>query len=697
MAFHTPHGSARFRLPWSWSSFDYRELCRALCEQTDARFEIAKVRGAATGDTVQHRPRRPDRAADRRRARLAPRPRPRRQRPAARGARSAAASRSTRTARGTDLDVWIDRSWSATATPGRCPRDGEQRVGVGSYEPRRPRQGADARRSRSALGRATPSATRATGSRTELRPAAEDGVFFAGDSAGHCIPLSGEGIRTAFYFGIAAGRRDPRGAGRRADARAGAGGATRAFSARARARRSRCALALQRTIPRAAAARADRAAARDGPRAPVPARVRLVPQHWRTPIMRRVPDGLAQIRRQAADRCRKPCLRSSSMPRRGSTPSPGLPDRAAFLAAPARRRRARRRRRRAVPRPGRLQGRQRRLRPRGRRPAADPGRRSACEAAVRDEDIVARLGGDEFTVLLRRARRPVAGATITAGRIARRARRRRSTSPGQRRHVRVSIGCRVAAPREADAEELLRDADAAMYQAKERGKDRVELFSDATRAPPRCAGSSSSSELRRRARASELLEVHYQPQVDLATGRLVGVEALARWARDGAAPAEFIPVAEETGLIGPLGAWVLGTATARARGLARAGPDAADGHRQRLRPPARGPGLPDRRRDGARRRRPRARVPVPGDDRDRADGRRRARRSDCLRALKELGVYVGDRRLRHRPLLAGAPEALPGRGRSRSTARSSTASAPSRRTPRSSRRSCRWRTRSACT
>ena len=48
MAFHTPHGSARFRLPWSWSSFDYRELCHALWEQTDARFEIAKVAGAAT-------------------------------------------------------------------------------------------------------------------------------------------------------------------------------------------------------------------------------------------------------------------------------------------------------------------------------------------------------------------------------------------------------------------------------------------------------------------------------------------------------------------------------------------------------------------------------------------------------------------------------------------------------------------------
>ena len=62
MAFHTPHGSARFRLPWSWSSFDYRELCRALYEQTDARFEIAKV----DGRTRRHGPHRPRRHRRRR-------------------------------------------------------------------------------------------------------------------------------------------------------------------------------------------------------------------------------------------------------------------------------------------------------------------------------------------------------------------------------------------------------------------------------------------------------------------------------------------------------------------------------------------------------------------------------------------------------------------------------------------------------
>ena len=177
--------------------------------------------------------------------------------------------------------------------------------------------------------------------------------------------------------------------------------------------------------------------------------------------------------------------------------------------------------------------------------------------ATRPGDVVARLGGDEFTVLCAGVEDEGAAREI-AGRL-HRAFREPFHIAGQRRQVRASIGCRLSEGHGlSDADELLRDADVAMYQAKGAGKDRVELFSQATRAL--IVRRLQLEQDLRQALAADALEVHFQPQVELATGRVAGAEALARWrhAHDGhVSPPEFIGVAEETGLIVPLGAFVL--------------------------------------------------------------------------------------------------------------------------------------------
>jgi flavin-dependent dehydrogenase len=214
MGFHTPHGSARFRLPWSWSSFDYRELCEALYEQTDARFEIARVtsRGAAPEtlrsakhDITVHTDRGDLTAplvVDALGWRRVLGPGANVQPPEARISRGLEVH--PHDPRGTDLDVWIDRSVVRYGYAWSVPADGERRIGVGSYEPRHHVKDP----TRDMARRLGTDAVRYQGNwfPHELRPAAEHGVFFVGDSAGHCIPLSGEGIRTAFYFGIACGR-----------------------------------------------------------------------------------------------------------------------------------------------------------------------------------------------------------------------------------------------------------------------------------------------------------------------------------------------------------------------------------------------------------------------------------------------------------------------------------------------------------
>ncbi len=201
MSFHTPHGSVRYRLPWSWAAFDYRELCRLLRDQTDARFEIATVRGRAEGGVLTDRgalsaPLVVD-ALGWRRVLAGTRNQPP-EAPLSRGLEVHPDGS------GADLDVWIDRSLVRHGYGWSVPAASEQRVGVGSYEPR------DHVREPTVdlAGRLHREPVRYQGNwfPHRLRRAAEGEIFFAGDSAGHCFPLSGEGIRTAFYFGIACGR-----------------------------------------------------------------------------------------------------------------------------------------------------------------------------------------------------------------------------------------------------------------------------------------------------------------------------------------------------------------------------------------------------------------------------------------------------------------------------------------------------------
>lgn len=183
---------------------------------------------------------------------------------------------------------------------------------------------------------------------------------------------------------------------------------------------------------------------------------------------------------------------------------------------------------------------------------------------MRAEDTVARLGGDEFAIVAGDiAQRP------DAVRIAERVADDLSAPfvlAGQEIFVTASIGIALNRSEHDRPEHLLRDADTAMYRAKANGKARSELFSQQMQEQT-AERLRLETDLRRAVDRGEF-QVHYQPVVDLRSRRIIEVEALLRWRHPGrglVSPAEFIPVAEECGLIGRIGRWVLVEASRQAR------------------------------------------------------------------------------------------------------------------------------------
>lgn len=189
---------------------------------------------------------------------------------------------------------------------------------------------------------------------------------------------------------------------------------------------------------------------------------------------------------------------------------------------------------------------------------------------VRTTDTVSRQGGDEFVVLLSEMAQSE-DAAVTARRLLQAAAAVHSIDQHEL-HVTASIGVSVFPDDASDAETLIKNADTAMYQSKDNGRHDYQFFEPAMNV--RAVARQSIEESLRRALEEQEFSLVYQPTVDLASGDITGAEALLRWThpkRGPISPAEFIPVAEDSGLILPIDKWVLREACTQARAWINAG------------------------------------------------------------------------------------------------------------------------------